>query len=113
MTFFETQTHLPQHRPKPRDPDLNALVASQIFLQFDQRPIRLLFHPRSQILDHLAGDPALPPSLPAAGGLSVFPVRLRAAEILAQPSLTRKRSANSQAAFSLLMRFQKLSTQII
>lgn len=64
MTFFETQIHLPQYRPDPRDSDLNALIAPQIFLQFRQRPIRLILHPRSQILNRLAGNPALPAPLP-------------------------------------------------
>jgi hypothetical protein len=45
VTFFETQAHLAQHHPKPGDPDLDVLIVSQIFLQFHQRPIRLLFHP--------------------------------------------------------------------
>jgi hypothetical protein len=32
VTFFETQIHLPQYRPDPRDADLNALITPQIFL---------------------------------------------------------------------------------
>ena len=47
MTFFQAQAHLPQHCPDPRNPNPDALVASQIFVQFRQRPVRLLLDPRS------------------------------------------------------------------
>ena len=62
-TFFKAQPHLLQYRPELRHPDVDTLVAPQIFPQFHQRPIRLLFHPQAQVLGCPSRDPALSATL--------------------------------------------------
>jgi hypothetical protein len=91
-----------------------VLVVSQIFLQFDQRPIRLLFQPRSQIFHCFSGDPALAPTLAARGPFRFSRPAPRGRN-LPGPAGTHAKALRQlrQAALTLLMRFQQLPTQII
>jgi hypothetical protein len=91
-----------------------VLVVAQIFLQFDQRPVRLLFQPRSQILHRFSRDPALAPTL-AAGRPFRFARPAPRGRNLPGPAFAYAKTPRQfrQTAFTLLMRFQQLPTQII
>jgi hypothetical protein len=96
------------------NPDPDAFVASQIFLQLRQRPIRLLFHPGSQILRRLRSQPALWAALTSRRSFHLPCPAQRGRDLLGPAFADMKALGKlSQAPFSLLVRFQKLSTQII
>ena len=114
MTFFETQSHPPQRYPKLCNPDPDAFVPSQIFLQLRQRPIRLLFHPRSQVLRRLRSQPALWATLTTRRSFHLPCPAQRGGDFLGPAFADAKALRKlSKTPFSLLVRFQKLSTQII
>ena len=114
MTFFETQPHPLQHHPNLRNSDSDAFVAPQIFPQFRQGPVWLLFHPGSQILRRFRSQPAPRTTLTPRRPFHLPGPAQRGGDLLSPANAHMKASRKlSQTPFSLFVRFQKLSTQII